>query len=412
MNVSLDQIELKWRDQENRQDRYHRQSLIDWWDQKRVREARALVIGAGALGNEILKLLSLMGIGHVLIFDMDVIEESNLSRTILFRKEDEGKFKAQVAAEYIQDLNPDVRVEYCNENIIERAGLGVFLWADIVICGLDNRLARIFVNQSCARTDRSWVDGAIEGLSGIVRVFNPSKSVCYECTMGEVDHQLVHQRRSCSMLARDVVERGHVPTTVVSASIVGALQVQEALKILHGQPTIEGEGILVNGRWAEFDKVRYQRKEDCPGHENYGDIIPLGVGIGDNTLDQLLSLAEEKLGEGASLDLSRDVVTHFECMYCDQVEPCGKVLGFVGEADAHCPVCNQIRSIDFIASISRNSGLDLGLTLQDIGIPPFDIVVARQGVDRKEAWLFDGDAEQMLGALSDTFKSNLFNSKV
>lgn len=60
-------------------DRYHRQGLIEWWDQKVVRDAKVLVVGAGALGNEILKLLTLIGVGQVLVFDMDRIEHSNLS---------------------------------------------------------------------------------------------------------------------------------------------------------------------------------------------------------------------------------------------------------------------------------------------------------------------------------------------
>jgi len=71
-------------------DRYHRQSLIDWWDQKKVAEARVLVVGAGALGNEILKNLALTGIGRVLVYDMDTIERSNLSRTALFRDRTRG----------------------------------------------------------------------------------------------------------------------------------------------------------------------------------------------------------------------------------------------------------------------------------------------------------------------------------
>src|SRR5258706_15167955 len=83
---------------EVREDRYHRQTLIDWWDQQRVRDTRILVIGAGALGNEILKLLALIGSGWTLVYDPDRIERSNLSRSVLFRETDEGGHKAEVAA--------------------------------------------------------------------------------------------------------------------------------------------------------------------------------------------------------------------------------------------------------------------------------------------------------------------------
>src|SRR5690349_13537161 len=115
------------------EDRYHRQSLIAWWDQARVARTRILVVGAGALGNEILKLLALIGSGATLVYDPDRIERSNLSRTVLFRQTDEGQFKADVAVQQMQSINPDVRGLARCENAIATAGLGVFLWADVVI---------------------------------------------------------------------------------------------------------------------------------------------------------------------------------------------------------------------------------------------------------------------------------------
>ena len=116
----------------------------------------------------------------------------------------------------------------------------MFLWADVVIGAVDNREARVFINSACARTRRTWVDGAIEGLSGIVRVFAPHRGACYECTMNSTDRKLLAERRSCALLARDLVLQGRVPTSAVAASIIGAMQVQEAIKAVHGQPTLAG----------------------------------------------------------------------------------------------------------------------------------------------------------------------------
>ena len=78
-------------------DRFHRFKLITWWDQQKLRDAKALVVGAGALGNEIVKNLALLGIGNILIADLDRIENSNLSRSVLYRKENNGQYKATVA---------------------------------------------------------------------------------------------------------------------------------------------------------------------------------------------------------------------------------------------------------------------------------------------------------------------------
>ena len=100
------------------EDRFQRFSLIGWWDQKRIRNAKVLVIGAGALGNEIVKNLSLLGIGNMLIADLDNIENSNLSRSILYREKNNGSSKAEVAAHSAKDIFPDLKVNAFHGNII------------------------------------------------------------------------------------------------------------------------------------------------------------------------------------------------------------------------------------------------------------------------------------------------------
>jgi adenylyltransferase/sulfurtransferase len=385
------------------EDRYDRQRLIPWWDQGRLARARVVVIGAGALGNEILKLLALTGVGNVLVYDMDRIELSNLSRTVLFREADEGAFKAEVAAGRVSALNPQVRAVGRAQNILRDMGQGLFLWADIVICGLDNRLARMFVNSACARTGRAWIDGAIEGLSGIVRLFDPARTACYECTMNETDRKLVRKRLSCAMLARDAVMLGHAPTTAVAGSLVAALEVQEAIKYLHGQPTLYGEGIYVSGMWGDFSRESYRRRDDCLGHESLGRIVPLNRGVADITLSELLDLAEARLGEGVTLELSRDVVTGLTCPACGLTKRHGVALGTLPEAEAACPRCRTHRIVEFTGTVVRDGDVDLSLTPSEIGVPPFDIIVARRANETQEAWLFDGDAGLSLGTLADTF---------
>jgi adenylyltransferase/sulfurtransferase len=91
-------------------DRYARQQLIPGWQQAHLAEATVLVVGAGALGNEVLKNLALVGVGHLIIVDMDRIEPSNLSRTVLFQADDVGQTKATTAARALARINPDVRI--------------------------------------------------------------------------------------------------------------------------------------------------------------------------------------------------------------------------------------------------------------------------------------------------------------
>ncbi len=128
------------------EDRFARFRLISWWDQERLATARVLVIGAGALGNEILKDLALLGVGHVFVADRDRIENSNLSRSILFRERDCGRPKAEVAAEKTAEIYGAIQVQPFVGNIVHDLGLGVYRWADVILGGLDNREARVAIN--------------------------------------------------------------------------------------------------------------------------------------------------------------------------------------------------------------------------------------------------------------------------
>ncbi len=94
-------------------DRYGRLRLIPWWRQERLASARVLVVGAGALGNEVLKNLALLGVGTVYLIDLDVVEPSNLSRSVLFRAEDGGRGKAEVAARRAGRSTPTLRSLPC-----------------------------------------------------------------------------------------------------------------------------------------------------------------------------------------------------------------------------------------------------------------------------------------------------------
>src|SRR6266513_4721170 len=115
-----------------REDRFSRLRLIPWWDHSKIVGCRLLVVGAGALGNEILKNAALLGFRKVIVVDLDRIDESNLSRTILYRSEDIGKFKANVAADAYQRIAPDSIVQPLVENVVYGCGLGLFEWSDII----------------------------------------------------------------------------------------------------------------------------------------------------------------------------------------------------------------------------------------------------------------------------------------
>jgi hypothetical protein len=131
--------------------------------------------------------------------------------------------------------------------------------------------------------------------------------------------------------------------------------------------------------------------------------VPLGLGVADVTLGELLDRADAALGPGAAVDLSRDVIVRMTCPACGTATPGGGVVGTVREAEAACPQCGTHRAIEITSSIRRDAELDLSLTAAELGLPPFDIVVARQGLERQQAWLFDRDAGAALGPLAASY---------
>ncbi len=382
-------------------DRFARFKLINWWEQDKLRKAKVLVIGAGALGNEILKNLALLGVGNIFVIDMDTIENSNLSRTILFRESDNGHSKAEVAAKAIKNIYPETNVQWFTGNVIYDLGMGVYEWADLVIAGLDNREARLTVNRNCWKTNTPWIDGAIEQLNGVVRVFVPPHGACYECTMGKIDWEILKARRACNLLTRDEMLLGKVPTTPTSASVIAGIQCQEAVKLLHGLEVLESKGYIFNGLTHDSYTINYQRKDDCLSHETYEPVQKLNRGVAEATLAKLLQEVKSKLGDEAIIEFNAEILHELVCTNCGNKEIVLKSLGRISERDAKCPSCGSTRNANTLHSIDGSEPF-MDKTFADVGVPSFDIIVGRENMN--QIFLeFDRDAPTVLGPL---FQSN------
>lgn len=391
-----DTLELQSSDFE--EDRYARLRLIPWWDQERLKNATIMVVGAGAIGNELIKNLTLLGIGRILVYDMDAIESTNLTRSVLYRARDVGRYKAEVAAERAKEMNPDVKAKAFIANIIDDVGLGVFRRMNVVLGGLDNREARLSINQSCYKVDRPWIDGAIEALNGFARVFIPGQGACYECTMTETDWMLINKRKSCALLTHEQMAEGKIPTTPTSSSIIAGIQVQEMLKLLHADrnlPTLAGKGYVFNGLTHDSYVVEYQCKEDCMSHDTYEKIVEKPWSVKTIALKDVLAAIRSELGERAVLDFDRDIATRAKCS-CGE---CKDLFTPVHKLKGHmltCPKCGAQMTFGSIHSIKGEEDF-LDKTPYEIGIPPLHIVGGRVGMNTTyyeftadEAEIFEG----------------------
>jgi len=352
--------------------------FISWWERDKVRDAKVLVVGAGALGNEVIKNLALMGVGHLFIIDFDKIEAANLSRSVLFRESDNQRSKAEVAAARAKAINPQIHVQYFDGDVTAALGLGVIRRMDAVVGCLDNREARLAINRFCYWVNKPWVDGAIQELLGLMRVFIPGQGACYECTLTEQALRDLSLRYSCPLLARQNILLGKVPTTPTIASIIGGMQSQEALKLIHGLPVEPGKVVHFNGMVNDMHTTAYVAREDCESHWTYGEITELPARAEHTTLEDLLRIARADLGPDAIIELDQELITCLECPTCHTREEILRPLTEVSFEAAHCPTCGVLRESTMTHTITGEEDF-LHRSLASVGVPALHILRALNG---------------------------------
>lgn len=352
--------------------------MIPWWDQDLLRRSKVMVVGAGALGNEILKNLAMLGVGSILIVDFDSVETSNLSRSVLYRISDDGKSKAHAAAAAVRELNPDCRAFALNADVCSDIGCGVFRWADVVICGLDSRQARMAVNAACWKVNRPWVDGATESFQGVARVFRPPDGVCYECTLSDNDIKLLNVRNSCGFLAREAIRRGQTPTTPTTSAVIAGVEVQEAIKLLHSPDlsNLVGKGFFFDGNTYDCFVIDYVRRDDCLSHETYDTIVETQLASETATLKDVFDAAGAHLSGDVVLDMPAEMVTQLYCSSCDRREPFFKLLAAVSDDEASCPSCGATRIPDVVTECEPGSQF-ASIPLAKLGFGVLEVIAAR-----------------------------------
>ena len=257
-------------------------TLLSWFKKERVKNARVLVAGAGALGNEVVKNLALYAYNH--------------------------SYKAEIVAKRAREINPQIKVTPIVGNLFSEVGLGLYRSVDVVIGCLDSRIARYLLNRLSLRAGKSWIDGSIENLTGVVKVYTPGMN-CYECGLSREEFNNIMLRTGCADVVRTQSSAGRVATTPISASIVGALQVQEAMKLIHmegedeslQQPspfkTLQGRMLRYEGLTNMMNIYRVASwKNTCPAHEQWNDIKPCQELTASMTVAAALKTIKKLLG--------------------------------------------------------------------------------------------------------------------
>ncbi len=234
-------------------DRYSRQLVLPEWSgeaQERLRDATAIVIGAGALGSPAATYLAAAGVGRVGVVDGDWVELSNLARQPLHYTPDIDAQKAESAAQKLGVLNTDITVEPYPVEVDSDNVDAIVLGADVVLDCTDSFATRYLVNDACCAAGVALVEAGALGFGGMVMAIRPGASACYRCAFP----QPPEQEQRCA----DLGIMGAV------TGVIGSLQALEALKLLAGVGEPPGDRILqFDGLTLQQTLVRTSRRPDC-----------------------------------------------------------------------------------------------------------------------------------------------------
>jgi molybdopterin/thiamine biosynthesis adenylyltransferase len=249
--------------------RYARHRLVDWFDQDEVASVRALVVGAGAIGNEVLKNLALLGVCNLSIADLDRIEIHNLTRSVLFRESDVGRSKAAVAAERVKELLPEANTLVMDGALEATLRPSTLAMYDVVFSCLDNFEARLALDEMCQLAGVNMVSGAIDARYSSVELYPYRQSRrcgCYSCNLPAGVFQRIAQRYSCGWLRRVGLVERKVPTTIITSSMVASMMVSWGLRLgtVDGTAEPTSKRLLTDTFSGLATESELLRSENCP----------------------------------------------------------------------------------------------------------------------------------------------------
>lgn len=264
-------------------DTYDRHRLVPGWSQPSLSQSTAVVIGVGALGNEVARILGMSGVGRLILCDPDRIESSNLPRTLLFRERDVGRFKAEAAADALRDLCPNTAVEARTTPLVRGVGLAELRDASLVVGCLDARSSRLQLAGRCQLVRARSIDAGTHPWGGEVRTYLDPDGPCYGCGLTDAQRAESDSPWTCAVPVQRATDGAAAP----SSSVVGAWAGALAVRALLGLPVPAGAITvsLVHGTSTVAAKVL---DPTCPFHHQVGDVRKLRASV-DSQVGELLA---------------------------------------------------------------------------------------------------------------------------
>ncbi len=219
--------------------------------QKKILNAKVLIIGIGGLGCPLLTYLAASGVGTIGIADSDKVEISNLNRQTLFNTSDIGKYKVEQAKYSINRINNKIRIKIFKKKITSKNIKSIIRDFDIICDGTDNFETRYLVNDECKKMKKILVSAAISKFDGHLYKFNFKKKVsCYRCFMPDKPAL----ERNC--------ESGGIFSPV--AGILGTLQANEVLKTIIGfKNGLDNQMMVFDSIKMSLRKIKLSINHQC-----------------------------------------------------------------------------------------------------------------------------------------------------
>jgi molybdopterin/thiamine biosynthesis adenylyltransferase len=345
--------------------RFERQAPIEGWRQESLAKATAVIVGAGALGNEMAKNLALAGVGRFVLCDDDVVAESNLSRTVAFGPHDVGRAKVDVVATAIARWNPAAKVDVRRARHLSGVGLGELADAQIVVSCLDSRKSRLDLLERCARVDAPLVDGGTGPWSGEVRLRTDLDHGCYSCTLSAVDRSVSDVPRSCL----EIDEPGPAQASIATTALVGSWMTVAALRTIFQLP-VPYRLLRIDAAGGTTTPVALRRDPGCPNH----DALPVPERLPEISVRSLVRELLAALPDGSDVRTWTPIRVRRRCLRCRAPLADSSGSGRPATCDA-CGARTRHRESTLLAEAAPDA------VLAELGIAPEEIlpVVSAKG---------------------------------
>lgn len=232
-------------------DRYERNLIVGGLTQEQQQKlfnSKVLVMGVGGLGSGVIMNLAAMGVGQIKVVDNELIEENNFNRQLIHKYKNLGRAKVMSAKEWIQDFNPDIRVEIDKIKINELNYFNIIEGYDIIVDCFDTYESKYMLNEIALRHKMILVHGGVQGYCGQVTTIVPEKTGCLSCVMHKPN----------------VFKEEPVCTLSPVVNVISSLQAQEVLKIITGTGELLMNKLLVfDGYKSEFKILAYSKNAAC-----------------------------------------------------------------------------------------------------------------------------------------------------